>query len=83
MLVKHPNYRKRTWDWTSDATEDQARIKAMQGKPVPSIDRIEMYPIDEGQAAWLAFLSGQHDYLPILPASMSNIAKLDAKLKPE
>ena len=83
VLVKHPNYRKRTWDWTSDAPEDQALIKAMRGKPVPSIDRIEMYPIDEGQAAWLAFLSGQHDYLPILPASMSNVAKTDSKLKPE
>ena len=83
VLVRHPNYRKRTWDWTSSAREDQALIKAMQGKLVPSIDRIEMYPIDEGQAAWLAFLSGQHDYLPILPASMSNVAKLDAKLKPE
>ena len=83
VLVKHPNYRKRTWDWTSDAPEDQALIKAMQGKPVPSIDRIEMYPIDEGQAAWLAFLSGQHDYLPILPASMSNVAKTDSKLKAE
>ena len=83
VLVKHPNYRKRTWDWTSDAPEDQALIKAMRGKPVPSIDRIEMYPIDEGQAAWLAFVSGQHDYLPILPASMSNVAKIDSKLKPE
>ena len=83
VLVKHPNYRKRIWDWSSDAPEDQTLIKAMQGKPVPSIDRIEMYPIDEGQAAWLAFLSGQHDYLPILPASMSNVAKTDSTLKPE
>ena len=46
VLVKHPNYRKRTWDWTSNAPEDQALIKAMQGKSIPSIDRIEMYPID-------------------------------------
>jgi ABC-type transport system substrate-binding protein len=83
VLVRHPNYRKRTWDWTSDAAEDQALVKAMQGKPLPSIDRIEVYPIDEGQAAWLAFLSGQHDYLPILPASVSNVAKTDGKLKPE
>jgi len=83
VLVKNPTYRKRTWDWTSSAPEDQALIKAMTGKPVPSIDRIEIYPIDEGQAAWLAFVSGQHDYLPILPASMSNVAKTDGKLKPE
>ncbi len=83
VLVKNPNYRKRVWDWASDAAEDQAMVKAMRGKPVPSIDRIEVYPIEEGQASWLAFLSGQHDYLPILPASVSNVAKSEGKLKPE
>mgnify|MGYP000013966815 FL=1 len=83
VLVKNPKYRKRTWDWASNEPEDQALIKAMQGKSVPSIDRIEVYAIEEGQAAWLAFLSGQHDYLPILPASMSNVAKTDGKLKLE
>ena len=83
VLVANPKYRKRTWDWTSDAPEDQALIKAMQGKPVPAIGRIEVYAIEEGQAAWLAFLSGQHDYLPILPASMSNVAKTERTLKPE
>ena len=83
VLVKNPNYRKRVWDWVSDAAEDQAMVKAMRGKAVPSIDRIEVYPIEEGQASWLAFLSGQHDYLPILPASVSNVAKSEGKLKPE
>ena len=83
VLVKNPNYRKRVWDWASDAAEDQAMVKAMRGKAVPSIDRIEVYPIEEGQASWLAFLSGQHDYLPILPASVSNVAKSEGKLKPE
>ena len=83
VLVKNPNYRKRTWDWASDAADDQALIKTMRGKPVPAIDRVEVYPIDEGQAAWLAFLAGQHDYLPILPASISNVAKSEGKLKPE
>jgi oligopeptide transport system substrate-binding protein len=83
VLVANSKYRKRTWDWTSEAPEDQALIKAMQGKPVPAIGRIEVYVIEEGQASWLAFLSGQHDYLPILPASMSNVAKTEGKLKPE
>ncbi len=83
VLIANPTYRKRTWDWASDAPEDQALVKAMRGKPVPAIGRIEVYAIEEGQAAWLAFLSGQHDYLPILPASMSNVAKTDGKLKAE
>lgn len=83
VLVRSPTYRKRTWDWTSSEPDDQALVKAMQGKPVPSIDRVEVYTIEEGQASWLAFLSGQHDYLPILPASMSNVAKVEGKLRPE
>jgi oligopeptide transport system substrate-binding protein len=83
VLVKNPTYRKRTWDWTSSEPEDQALIKTMQGKSVPSVDRVEVYAIEEGQAEWLAFVSGQHDYLPILPASMTNVAKTASTLKPE
>lgn len=83
VLVRNPSYRKRTWDWASSAAEDQALIKTMAGKAVPALDRIEIYPIEEGQAQWLAFLSGQHDYLPILPASVSNVAKSEGRLKPE
>ena len=29
VLIANPNYRKRIWDWTSTAPEDQALIKAM------------------------------------------------------
>lgn len=83
VLIANPTYRQRTWDWSSAAPEDQALIKSMKGKPVPAIGRVEIYVIEEGQAAWLAFLSGQHDYLPILPASMTNVAKNGSTLKPE
>ena len=83
VLVANPNYRKHTWDWTSSAPEDQAIIKMMTGKPVPSVGRIEINTIEEGQAAWLSFLSGQHDYLTQLPASMASVAKDGDILKPE
>ena len=83
VLIANPTYRKRTWDWTSTAPEDQAMIKAMTGKPVPAVGRIEINTIEEGQAAWLSFISGQHDYLTQLPASMTNVAKDGDRLKPE
>ncbi len=83
VLIANPTYRRRTWDWTSTAPEDQAMINAMTGKPVPAIGRIEINAIEEGQAAWLAFVSGQHDYLPQLPASMASVAKDGDTLKPE
>jgi oligopeptide transport system substrate-binding protein len=83
VLVANPTYRPHTWDWTSSAPEDQAIIKAMTGKPVPAIGRIEIYTIEEAQAAWLSFVSGQHDYMTQLPATMSNLAKDGDVLKPE
>ncbi len=83
VLVANPTYRKRTWDWTSTAPEDQAIIKAMTGKPVPAVSRIEINTIEEGQAAWLSFISGQHDYLTQLPAAMTNVAKDGDTLRPE
>jgi oligopeptide transport system substrate-binding protein len=83
VLTVNPNYRKRTWNWTSTAPEDQALIKAMQGKTIPAVERIEIYTVEEAQAIWLSFLAGQHDYIPDLPASMVNVAKDGAVLKPE
>ena len=83
VLIANPTYRKHTWDWTSSAPEDQATIKAMTGKPVPSVSRVEINTIEEGQAAWLSFISGQHDYLTQLPATMTNVAKDGDTLKPE
>ncbi len=83
VLVANPTYRKHVWDWTSSAAEDQPLIKAMTGKPVPAVGRVEIYTIEEGQATWLSFISGQHDYLPQLPASMTNVAKDGDTLKAE
>ena len=83
VLVANPTYRKHTWDWTSTAAQDQAMISAMKGKPVPAVGRVEISVIEEGQAAWLAFITGQLDYLPDLPETMINVAKTGDELKPE
>ncbi len=32
VLVANPKYRKSTWDWSSDAPEDQSLVKAMGGQ---------------------------------------------------
>jgi oligopeptide transport system substrate-binding protein len=83
VLVANPNYRKRTWDWMSDAKEDQAFITAMKGKSVPTIGRVEISVIEEEQALWLSFISGQHDYVADLPLNASKEAKVGPTLKPE
>ncbi|MBC7710373.1 MAG: heme-binding protein [Rhizobacter sp.] len=83
VLVANPTYRKRTWDWVSSDPEDQALIKTMVGKSLPAIGRIEVNFIEEAHPQWLAFVSGQHDYLWDLPASMIGVAKTGRILKPE
>jgi oligopeptide transport system substrate-binding protein len=83
VLVANPNYRKRSWDWTSDAKDDQAIITAMKGKSVPTIGRVEISVIEEEQALWLSFISGQHDYVADLPPNAAKESKVGTTLKPE
>lgn len=82
-LLASPTYRKRVWDWKSSAPEDQAMIQALKGKTLPLVGKVEMYVIEEGQALWLAFLNGEHDYINYLPPAVVNLAKTGNVLKPE
>ncbi len=83
VLVANPDYRQRTWQWSSSAPGDQAIVNAMRGKTVPSIDRVELSVVEEGQSQWLSFLGHQFDYLPYLPTIATKVAKDGAILKPE
>ncbi len=83
VLIANPNFRAMKWDFKSDAPEDQATIKAMTGKKVPSVERVEIYTVEEGQARWLAFLGGEHEYLTNIPPQVSANAKDGDKLKEE
>jgi oligopeptide transport system substrate-binding protein len=82
-LLANPTYRKRVWDWKSSAPEDQAMIQALKGKTLPLVGKVELYVIEEGQALWLAFLNGEHDYINYLPPAVVNLAKTGRVLKPE
>ena len=58
-------------------------VKAMRANRSRQLTALRCIRLKKASASWLAFLSGQHDYLPILPASVSNVAKSEGKLKPE
>jgi oligopeptide transport system substrate-binding protein len=83
VLVANPNYRERTWQWSSAAASDQTIVKAMSGKTVPTIGRVEIYAVEEEQSQWLSFLSKQFDYLPYLPTIGAKAAQDGSSLKPE
>jgi oligopeptide transport system substrate-binding protein len=72
VLERNPNYRGHTLDTQyADANDvwDQGAIKALAGKKLPLIDRIELYPIEEGQPRYLAFINKEHDWIEETPAA--------------
>jgi ABC-type transport system substrate-binding protein len=87
VLAANPDYRGFAWDFNAsdepgDLQGDMQIVKAMKGKRMPQIGRIEISIIPEEQSRWLAFADKQIDldFLPQLAAP--NVMSGD-KLKPE
>lgn len=69
VLVANPNYRKVVFDGEpGDNPEDQKIAKALAGKTLPVVGRVEIRVIEEEQPRWLSFLNHQLDWV-VLPKS--------------
>jgi len=84
VLEKNPNWRGGTWDFKPSGKNayDDVIVKAMKGKPIAIIDRVEIYPIEEEQSRWLAFKNQQLDVLN-MPQSFIKQALPGGKLAPD
>jgi ABC-type transport system substrate-binding protein len=83
VLDANPDYREVYWNFTGgDDPRDQAAVKAMKGKRIPQIGRIEISVISEEQSRWLAFQRGQIDYIERF-GSFAPIAIPNNKLAPD
>ena len=84
VLEKNPNWRGGKWDFKASGKNpyDEVIVKAMQGKPIAVIDRVEIYPIEEQQTRWLAFKNVQLDILN-MPESFIKQALPDGKVAPD
>ena len=84
VLEKNPNWRGGTWDFKASGKDpyDEVVVKAMQGKPLAQIDRVEVYPIEEEQTRWLAFKNKQLDVLN-MPQSFIRQALPGGKVAPD
>ncbi len=85
VLEKNPNHRGYELDtrWANpDDPWDRAAIEALHGKRLPLIDRVEIYPIDDQQPRFLAFLNREHDILDETPASFIHLVLPNGKLAP-
>ncbi len=65
-LEANPGYRGFTWSFKpSTEAGDNEIIRAMQGKQMPQIGRVEISIIEEPQSVWLAFKAGQLDIVNV------------------
>lgn len=85
VLERNTNYRGHQLD-TQYANPndpfDQAAIKALAGKTLPLIDRIEISPIEEEQPRFLAFMNLEHDYIEETPPNFVSQLLSLGKLSP-
>ena len=85
VLERNPNYRGHTL-----ATEfadpndpwDREAIKSLGGKTLPLIDRVEIYPIEQEQPRYLAFVNFEHDFLEETPFEFIEQILPNGKLAP-
>jgi ABC-type transport system substrate-binding protein len=74
--------RENTAPFATSAVDDPI-AKALQGKRLPLLDRIEIRIAEEFQGRMLGFLGGEYDYLEQVPESMTGMVIEGGRLKPE
>jgi ABC-type transport system substrate-binding protein len=69
VLVRNPGFRELHYDEEAPADDprSQAIARAMKGKRLPLVDRVEISIIEESQPRWLSFLNQQSDFMERLP----------------
>jgi len=85
VLERNPDYRHETLDATyADMNDEWDRevVQSIAGKPLPLLDRIEIYPIEAEQPYFLAFMNGEHDLTQELPSTYVSQVLPDGKLAP-
>jgi ABC-type transport system substrate-binding protein len=65
VLEANPGYRGFIWDFQPGTPDDEALVRAMRGKRMPQIGRVEISVIEEPQSIWLAFKGGQIDIVSV------------------
>jgi ABC-type transport system substrate-binding protein len=97
VLEKNPNHRGYELDTRYADPKDEWDRKvmdALHGKRLPALDRVEVYPIEDEQPRYLAFINKEHDLLDETPFSFihqvmpngklaANLAKAGVNVFPE
>jgi oligopeptide transport system substrate-binding protein len=85
VLERNPAYRGDTLETRyADPADplDQAVVRDLAGKRLPRLDRVEIYPIEEEQPRFLAFMNGELDLMQETPATFINQVLPQGRLAP-
>jgi ABC-type transport system substrate-binding protein len=82
VLEANPGFRDMVLESPPSEPGDEEIIRAIGGKRLPIVGRIEVYVIVEVQPRWLAFLNGDHDLIQWVPNEFINTVSPDGKLAP-
>jgi oligopeptide transport system substrate-binding protein len=83
VLERNPNHRGYELEvrYADPNNEwDRRAIEALHGKRLPLLDRVEIYPIEDEQPRYLAFLNHEHDILDETPVSFIHQVLPNGKL---
>ncbi len=83
VLEPNPGFREMLYDAqpAADDAVGQAWLAKYKGRKLPLNDGVEVAIIEEGQSRWLAFLSGQLDFVRV-PPEFANYAAPTGTLAP-
>ena len=83
VLERNPNYREHRYDEQPPPGDARsvAIAKALKGRRLPLIDRVEISIIEESQPRWLSFLDGSLDIVAV-PLEFATLALPNGKLAP-
>jgi oligopeptide transport system substrate-binding protein len=85
VLERNPNHRGYELDtrYADMGDEwDRRAIEALRGKRLPLLDRIEIYPMEDEQPRFLAFLNKEHDIMDETPFGFIHQVLPGGKLAP-
>ena len=87
VLEANPDFREEYFSTVAGndpniSERDRAVIAHLKGKRLPLIGRIEIYPVEEEQPRWLAYLNNEYDYIRPIPTPFIDTAMPGGKMGP-
>ena len=84
VLDRNPGYREQRYN-ERPAADDARRTRiarALNGRPMPMVDRVEVSIIEEPQPRWLSFLNDEQDIVERVPDEFCEQALPNGRLAP-